>query len=373
VDALEISAGALRFADRSLAQSFSTEVKNLNLAVRDLRWPSPRARELRVSALLPRQAALAVEGSLQPGAGELSLRLDRLALPPLDPYTEAAGYRIDGGEASLHTALRIRGQRYEADNDLVLHRLGIATTQPGVFEQTFGLPLDFALALLRDPAGDIQLPLNLAFEGSTLATDLGATVAAALRQALTGVLSSPLKLVGAVFPAGGGPVELTLDPLPAVAGSAELAPGADQRLSPLAEILAERPMLGLVLRGRTGPADRAPLAEQVLVERAQAGAPLPELEGAGLFARGRLVEALEAKGRGEPAELSGEDAALLARAVAAVEVPAARTAALARQRAERLRDLLVQEKGLDPASLAIGEAAGEGEPGVEIELSARHG
>jgi len=339
VDAARVSAGSLRVADRSTAPPFASEVHDVAVEVRELRWPELRAAELRASGVAPQQAAFAVEGKLEPGAGELSLRVDRLALLPLEPFAGPAGYRIGAGQASLRSQLRRRGQRYEAENDLVLHRLALSSTRPGAFEKAFGLPLDVALALLRDTAGDIRLPLRIAVEGSGVGTDLRATVLAALRQALRGVIASPLKLVGAVFGAGGEAGEISLEPLPALAGSAGLLPGAAERLPPLGALLASRPMLGLVLRGRAGPADRPALARQILAEQG----------------------------------LAPEDEELLARAVEAVAVPAGREALLARRRAERVRERLLEGSGVDAARVSIGEPESDGEPGVSIGFTARPG
>jgi hypothetical protein len=158
-----------------------------------------------------------------------------------------------------------------------------------------------------------------------------------------------------------------------VAGRAELAAGSDERLDALAELLAERPVLGLRLRGRVGPADRPLVAEQVLAERAAAGEDWPEVEGAGFLARRRIAQALETRDRGESLELSPGDGALLARYAAAVQIPAGRMRALARSRAEAARDAIAAAREIDPGRLQVGLAAGEGDPAVVLEFAAAGG
>jgi hypothetical protein len=266
----------------------------------------------------------------------------------------------------------MRGARTDVENRLVLHRLALSSRDPGAFEKTFGMPLDLALALLRDTSGDISLAIPLVVDEAGARTSLATIVRGALRQALVGALSSPLKLVGAVLPTGGGG-EATLEPIAAVPGQAALAAGAEERLDALARLLGERPVLGLRLRGRVGPADRSLVAEQILAERAAAGEDWPTVEGEGFFARRRLAEALEARARGESAALSPEDEALLARTAAAVKVPAERMQALARQRAEAARERIAAARGIDVRRLQIGDAAGEGDPAVLLEFAAVDG
>jgi hypothetical protein len=174
--------------------------------------------------------------------------------------------------------------------------------------------------------------------------------------------------VGCCRPEGGG--EVSLEPLAAVPGQAELRADADPRLEALARLLAERPALGLRLRGGVGPADRRAIAEQILVERATAGGALPEIEGAGSPAELRIAQALGAAGGAEQAPLSPEDRALLERMVGSVEVPPARLQELAQRRAEAVRTALAAQHGVAAWRLPIGEAVEDGEPAVAIELVA---
>jgi len=248
----------------------------------------------------------------------------------------------------------------------VLHALDVSSHDPGAFQKSFGIPIDLALALLRDPRGDISLDIPVAIDASGATTGVGTVVRGALRQALVGALSSPLKLAGALLPGGGA--EASFAPLEAEPGKAELAPSAQARLEPLAALLTSRPALGLRLAGRTGPADRAPVAEAILVERALADEDWPKVEDAGIFARRRVRAALAERGRGGSAELDAEDQALLARYVAALQVPAERMRELARRRAEAARTALAAALGGDASRLVVGDPAPDGDPATVVEL-----
>lgn len=370
LDALELEAGDLRFLDRAVSPPYRVRVRDLAMTARALRLAGPRAGELRVSGRAPRRASFLLTGSLPSDQGEFSLRVQRLSLAPLNPYaTRAAGYRIEQGEASLESSLRVRGPRYEADNRLVLHGLRVGGSDDGFFQQQLGVPLDLALALLRDPRGDIRLSIPVAVGEQGARTGLRPVVTGAIRQALLGALSTPLKLVGAVLRPG-GEQGVAVEPLASPPGAVPLTPGSGSRLEGLANLLAARPALSVELRGRSGPADRAPLAERMLQERVLAGQSLTELEGADGGARHRVEEALAARGRGELGALAPEDEALLQRNRAALPVPEAQLTKLARERAAALRERLIAEHDLEADRVRVAEEAASGAPGVQVDLFA---
>ena len=370
--ALEIAGGTLGFEDCTLDPPYRGGVDKLSVAARDVTFPSLAARDVRVRGVAPAGGSFQVTGSLAGGSGEFAIQLDKLALPPFNPYaTGAAGYSL-GGAASLKSKIRIRGARYDTNNRITLHELAVTTQKAGDFEGRFGIPIDLALALLRDPSGNISLTVPVVYDEKRVSTGIGTIVAGALRQALVGAITSPLKMIGAVLPGGGqGGGAPSLEPLGCVAGGDALAAGQEERLAGLAQLLASRPALKLALHGRTGPVDRPLVAEQLLVERAGQGEALPDLEGAGFFARRRLFAALERRSRGESAELSADDQALLVRYVEAQPVSPERMAQLARQRAERVRQLLVSQKGVEASRLDVASAADAGDPGVIVGFAAR--
>jgi hypothetical protein len=369
----ELSGGQLRFDDRSVSPAFQSEVRRLQVTLRDVRWPDVAVGAFDVAARLPQKGRVALKGSLSAlDDGRIELALENLALPPFNPYaSRAAGYRMKRGEASLQTALRVRGNRYEADNRLVLHRLAVDPDSEADFQGQFGMSIDLALALLRDRKGDIGLPIPVALEGEEVKVGIGSIVRSALTSAVRGALLSPLKALGAAIPSGGGGGELRVEPLAALPGQPGLAPGQEERLAQVGEMLSAHVALSLILRGRAGKADRPALAEALLLERAAAGEELPELDSAGWSDRRHMRAMLQARNQGESLEMDAEDAALWARYVEATQVPPERFDALARRRAELAAESLRGSTELDPAQVRIENADSRGKPGVVLELAPR--
>jgi len=223
------------------------------------------------------------------------------------------------------------------------------------------------LALLRDPKGDIQLPIPLEYGEQGASAGIGTILLGALKAALTGAVTSPIKAVGALLPSGGA-AQISFDPIPFAPGSAEPPADAAARLAPLAALLQQRPSLGLAVLGSAGPEDRARLAEEILIERVAAERGLPEVADAGFFARRRVQGTLEARGRGEAGALEPDDEALFARYLAAADVPEARYTELARRRGDALVQALAAGSGIDPSRLPVEATSPGGGPEVTLEL-----
>lgn len=366
IASLEMQKGLIEALDKTVKPVARTRIRDLSLVAKSIAFPAVAVGDVNFKATLPTTAQLEVRGKLAPGnVGDFTLKLRNLDLPVFNPYAStAAGVTVDKGAASADVKVRMRGAKMTIDNALVLHQLGVSMREPETFERSFGVPLDLALALLRDPKGDIALKIPVAIDEKGTKIGIGAVVASAIKAALVGAVTAPLKMIGAAF-GGGDDKGFSLDPLPSVAGSPALADDAQGRIDGLAKMMGERPSVALDLRGSTGPEDEPKVAEQMLIERIENDQGLPPLEGTNLLSRRRIGQALEHRAKGEETGLEGEDVALYERYVAAVAVPEARMSALAKSRAETVRDALVA-KGVPTERLSVGAPEPESKPGVAI-------
>jgi len=385
IASLELVAGDLAVTDTTVAPPVVSTVKDLFVTARDVHIPDPSAHDISIRAILPKVSELTIKGDLKPGnVGDFTVSLQKLDLPVFSPYAMMGGASLDAGQATVKTSVKLRGKMTQIDSELVLRKLGVSLRDPSTFDRSFGMSIDLVLALLRDPAGDIRLRIPVKMDEKGTEVDTGAIIASAVRDAILGALTSPLKLLGGAFGAGGGSHDagnaaggaVGIAPLRFDAGSAEPAADAASRVDGLAKLLADRPVVKLVLRGRTSPEDRPFVAEQLLIERIKAGKGLPDVEGSGFLARRRISQALVAADKsgaarkGPPAGMSPEDKARYDKTIAAVEIPNDRLVALASARAASIRALLVAKK-IDPSRVAVGEREADGEAGVVVSLAAR--
>jgi hypothetical protein len=370
---LELSSGQLSFTDHTVKPSFDSGVTALNVHTGQLRWPALEIADLSISGAAPEEATFSVTGDVGSERAEIAVEIDKLALQPFSPYMKAMGFVASKGNASLRSKIELRAPRYNASNKLSLYGLNVDTVDADVAQSRLGMPLDLAIVLLRDPRGKITLSVPISGDETGTDANLGSIMAGALRQALVSAATSPLKMVGmvgSVVPRFGKDGALKIDPIASIPGREEPVAEANVSLGAIAKLLTARPLLAVSLRGRTGPADRVPLAEQILLERLESGEDLPEVEGAGWRSKRRIRGALEARGRGEPTDLDADDQSLYDTYVATVDVSSKRMHGLAGRRASQIQSMLMEQLGVEPERVRLGRPAPPGDPGVLVQLVA---
>ncbi len=343
---LKISHAKLTLADRALASPVVTEMPDLNLTLRGLRTAPLTIEDLKLSVATMGSGKINASGSLSPKRAALDLTFNSVALTPYNPYASAySPYRLSSGALSLATKVGGRGAAYDMTNHITLANLAIeGAGGESAFQQHFGIPLSMALALLRDASGKIELdvPVSIGEAGTTV--DIGAVVASALKAAMVGALSSPLKLLGGF--GGNGDQAALCDmrppPLAFRTGRADLSPEAAAAATRLGEMLKARPALGLNIKVGVTQLDARWLHEQGLVRLWGEQGWLARLGG--VFQRGtreRVRAALEERAAAGKGEMSAEDEAALQEWLADVPAPtAAQLADLGEQRSAQVTQAL---------------------------------
>ena len=371
---LELTGGSIEVHNTTVKPTAVSTINGLSISLHGVSYPDTSADTISIQAILPTNSMLTIDGNLKTGnVGNYTVSLKNLDLPPFTPYAATAGATLDAGQISVTTKLNTQGALMNIDNDLVLQKFGISLRDPNSFTRVFGVPIDLTIALLSDPSGDIKLrvPVRVDEKGSTIST--GAVMASALKTAILGAVSTPLKLLGGSFggKSGTGPGTFTINPIKSPAGSPDLDSSASVRIDGLVKLLAQRPGIGLMLRGRTSADDRPSVAEDLLVERVKQGKGLPELKGTGFLAHLRIKQILSRRSKGKPASVSVKDQPLFKRYLDAVEIPEDRLDSLAKLRAEKVREMLLS-KGVNEGRLSIGSREAVGEAGVVISFMPQH-
>jgi len=196
---------------------------------------------------------LEVQGGLGDGRS-LEITLSDLDITPFNAYTlSRAGYVFERGKLSLASKVEQNAGELRAQTRMTFDDLAVEGTGRGVFERQFGMPLPMALALLRDPKGRITLDVPLQRHGKETELGLGRVALNALRTAIVGALASPLKIVGAVVAGHAAHASEAL--IEFHARHARPSSGANETLRPIVELLKRRPGLAVSLRGQVGPRD----------------------------------------------------------------------------------------------------------------------
>ena len=206
-------------------------MRPIEIDARNIHFPNPSVKPLRVDITTAEQGRITLAGDLGPQGGTLDLKVNDFALAPFNPYAKTySPYGISDGSLQIKTNAKYSGGKYDVTNAVTLHQFDLSGAEgDSLFEQQFGIPLTMALALLRDTSGDIDLNIPMQVDQSGGATvDVLAVVRSALRQAMTGAIESPLKLVGGVIGIGGKSGAIAPAPIAFPLGRAEpTAAGAE--------------------------------------------------------------------------------------------------------------------------------------------------
>ena len=398
---LRVSDGVLEFADLSLRPQFATRMHELRGVVTGLGSDPKRTAQVQLDARVDEYGSVKIGGQVSVFDPErltdIEMNFRNLQLGTLSPYiARFAGHRVDSGRLQLDLAYKLNDRRLLGRNKIVLQQvvLGEKVASPDALD----IPLDMALALLRDSKGVIDIALPVSGDLDNPQFDYGEIIGNAVGKLLGGIVSAPFAALGAAF--GGG--DQGLDAIHFDGGSHALAPPERQKLAILATALKQRPALALVvpptyskaqdepalrtlaLRGEIvasmgialapdedpGPVDAAnPRAQRAIAKAFQSR------YAAGVFdaLRNRAVAATEsapvAQPATSPAAPPAEAAApaafyqtLLERMISEHAVTDDTLTRLATRRGEAIVEELVTVGGLPALRASLGEPAPDAEP-----------
>ena len=241
--------GTLDFADNSLVLPFATSVKSLNGAIVGLS-SSPQSRaELKLEGVIDPNGSASAGGSLKPADPksflDINVKFDNVAMPPLSPYTTTfAGRRVAAGRLWLDLQYKIVDSQLLGENKIVMadFQLGERVQAPNAMD----LPLDLAVALLKEPDGRIRLAVPVRGDVDNPKFEYGALIRDAIANVLKRIVTAPFRFIAGLF---GGKGDEDLQSVVFDPGSARLMPPVREQLQKVAQAVKERRQLKLVVHG----------------------------------------------------------------------------------------------------------------------------
>jgi len=261
---LTLQGGQIRFTDNFIKPNYTANLMKFGGTVSGLSSDPNSNANVDLKGQV-NSAPLAIAGSVNPLKGDLTLDLKAevhgMELAPLSPYSgRYIGYGIEKGKLSFEVAYKVQDRVLSAQNRLILEQLTLGDKVEG---STAGnLPVNFALALLRDRNGviDINLPIGGSLDDPQFS--IGGIIVKVIVNLITKAVTAPFALIGSLF--GGGE---ELSNLEFAAGRANIDDTGESKLKSMAKMLTDRPALKLEITGRTDPeADREGL-KQASIDR----------------------------------------------------------------------------------------------------------
>jgi hypothetical protein len=173
---------------------------------------------------------------------------NNVELTSFSPYAgKFAGYTIDKGKLFLDLRYTLNKGRIKGENHAVFDQFELGAKVAS--EDATHLPVKFALSLLRDRAGRIDIDLPVEGDADAPGFRFGPLIVKALVNLITRIVTAPFDFIAGLF--GGGP---DMEYAVFTAGSAALPAAEHDKILPLSKALAARPRLVVEVQGWADPA-----------------------------------------------------------------------------------------------------------------------
>lgn len=245
---VDVDNGAVHFADASLPLPFDTQIHDVNGEVLGVSTHKEDTAYLSLKGEIDRYATAKAQGSFNIGDPkaytDISVAFRNLDLSSYTPYSgKFVGRAIDTGKLGVTLHYRILNSAMKGDNSVVINRIELGRDIES--NSSVSLPLDFAIALLEDSDGiiDIDMPV----EGDVDNPDFkwGGVVWKAFVNLLTKAVTAPFDLIGSMLGIEGDALKY----VPFAPGEAGIDAVSRERLDLLAKVLSKRPRLGITVKG----------------------------------------------------------------------------------------------------------------------------
>ncbi|MEK6764233.1 MAG: DUF748 domain-containing protein [Nitrospirota bacterium] len=361
IDVVKLAKAAVTFQDNSVQPPVLTGLSNLTGTVKGLSSKQLAKADVHLTGRVGKVAPLKIAGTINPltedAFTDLTITLGGMDLTAESPYSgKYVGYRLSKGKLSLDLKYKVSQKQLEAENKVVVDQLtfGEKVDSP----DATSLPVPLAVALLKDRKGRIDIDLPIRGDLKDPDFKYGKVVISTLLNLLTKIVASPFTLMGKLIP--GGSTEEDLQFIAFDPGSATVPDQEVKKFEALAKGLEERPGLRLDIAGTADPElDRAAirmrkLKDQLIAmrqrEQGHASGQSEELSSGD---ESRLVidlydtqrEQLEKSAPSRPTEAVKKPLTvqeMKQRLVGAIPVDESELRTLARQRAEQVRDALIE-------------------------------
>jgi len=369
IGTITVQGGTLDFSDRHLKYPFDTTFFNLGGRVSGLSSEANRAADVDLRGNLENHSPLAITGVINPLRGDLYLDLKiaftDIELSPFTPYANTyLGYSVDKGKLNLDLAYKIDKKVLTSKNKLFIDQFTFGKQVES--DKAIKLPVRLAIALLKDRKGEIHLDLPVVGQTDDPKFSIWGVIGQILENLLVKAATSPFALLGSMF--GGGE---DFSSVPFAPGSAQLSKAEEGMLLKLARVLQDRPALNLEISGFVDKEKDAEGYRNELLAKKMRGEKFRALVKQGKIREGQTQEQTELLPQDESVYLKAvygkekfpkprnalgfakdlPDAEMRKLIITHTVVGENELQALARERAEAVRDFLLKSGKLPPERL----------------------
>lgn len=243
-----INQATVDFSDKSLPLPFRTVTTNLTGNIGTISSSSSEAAMVTMEGKVDEFGLSRLNGKINLFAPtdsmDLVVEFRNLRMTNLSPYSAAfAGRAIEKGKLNVKLNFVIDEGQLIGKNELLLSDFGFGEKVDS--PDAVSLPLDLAVALLTNSAGEIDIELPISGDVNDPEFYVGGVVKEVLKQFLAKVVSAPFRMLGLLI----GVEREDFGEVKFLGGRATLSPPEVEQLIDLSKVLAKRPELTLIVPG----------------------------------------------------------------------------------------------------------------------------
>ncbi len=266
---------AISFTDYSVTPRFTSRLSEFQGTIQGLSSENIARAKVKLNGKVDDYARLKISGKVNPLSKELytDLKIDFIGydMATFTPYTgKFIGSAVDKGRMTLNLAYLVSQNELKGENQILLDQFTLGRDIES--KDATSLPVGLAIALLKDASGRIDIGMPIRGNLDDPEFRFFHLIPPALLNLVTGITSSPFKLLGKLVGGSGD----DMDNVVFLPGQHELAADQIERLTTLGKVLNQRPQLRLDVRGQYDPAlDKIVLQQQKLHESLQTPLNIP--------------------------------------------------------------------------------------------------
>ena len=175
---------------------------HLNGTIRELSSAQAAHAAIDLTGKVDEFSPVKIGGTINPlnsrGLTDVGVEFENIELTTFTPYSgKFMGYRIDRGKLDLNLHYAIQDRQLKGENKILIRQLTLGEKVDS--KDATSLPVKFAIALLKDKNGDIDLDLPVSGSLDDPKFSVWKVVWKILGQLVVKAVTSPFKLFGAIF------------------------------------------------------------------------------------------------------------------------------------------------------------------------------
>lgn len=236
------------FADLSLPLPFAVKIDALNGKMTTISTASSEPSEVAFEGKVDEFGFARISGNvtpLEPARNtDLVVSFENIDVPKFTPYSiPLAGREVVSGNLDLQLGYQVKDSQLVGENSIILRDFELGAKVP--HPDATSLPLGLAIALLKDVDGKIDIDLPVRGNVDDPEFSYGSVIWGALGNLLLKIVSSPFSALGNLL----GIEASELENVNFLDGRSDLTPPEMQKAGKMAEALALRPELQLIIGG----------------------------------------------------------------------------------------------------------------------------